>query len=132
MMAFPLSVANPVATPASPTNERVRELNQLARRYTADLAATVQRNWQPPVGTDASRACFVAVTQIVTGVIADIAIDDQCGYGDAGKESILDALLKSDPLPYSGYESVFTRRLVIGFKSDPATVRVWLNPKGDR
>ena len=41
-----------------------------------------------------------------------VAEDDE-----AGQESIKRAVLKADPLPYAGFEEVFSRNLTINFRA---------------
>ena len=45
-------------------------------------------------------------------------VDPSCPYDEAGRRSVEAAVLKAQPLPYQGFESVFNRTLILNFRAE--------------
>jgi colicin import membrane protein len=43
-------------------------------------------------------------------------VDSSCPYDEAGRRSVENAVLRAQPLPYQGFESVFQRDLTFTFR----------------
>ena len=61
--------------------------------------------------------CRVRITQIPGGEVIDASVDPSCPYDERGRRSIEAAVLKAQPLPYAGFESVFRRTLILNFEA---------------
>jgi len=56
------------------------------------------------------------ITQLPGGEVMSVEFEASCPYDEAGKRSVEAAVLKAQPLPYAGFESVFNRRLNFTFR----------------
>ncbi|PVZ84890.1 hypothetical protein C9426_21375 [Serratia sp. S1B] len=63
--------------------------------------------------------CKVAITQLPGGHISKIDFAPDCPYSRGAKQAILEAIQKSDPLPYQGFEQLFKPTIDIIFKLQP-------------
>ena len=58
------------------------------------------------------------IRQIPGGTVIDAQVDPSCPYDEAGRRSVEAAVLKAQPLPYQGFESVFNRTLILNFRAE--------------
>lgn len=90
--------------------------NSLKALYEASIKATVTRQWARPPVTKKGLSCVIKVSQIPGGGVVDVTIGSPCNAGSTVvKNSILNAVRKADPLPYSGFESEFQRLITFTF-----------------
>ena len=61
--------------------------------------------------------CRIVIRQIPGGEVIDAKVDPSCPYDERGRRSIEAAVLKAQPLPYAGFESVFARTLTLNFQA---------------
>jgi hypothetical protein len=87
----------------------------LSARYAAELTRAIENQWVRPDNLPDGQVCPVAITQIPGGTVVDLSVEADCPYDEAGKRSIKTAVLKAQPLPYLGFESVFRRKLELRF-----------------
>ena len=101
------------ATPALvPAGARGND-DGLKARYMAALNATARDNWNTALAPPRV-ICRVRFRQLPGGdVTEDIEFID-CPYDAQGRESVERALLKT-PMPYSGFELVFERIIILNF-----------------
>ncbi|MEZ5544111.1 MAG: cell envelope integrity protein TolA [Lysobacteraceae bacterium] len=85
----------------------------LAGRYLLALQQQIDRNWLRPDNLPEGVKCLVRVTQMVGGQVTGVDFS-RCPYDELGQRSV-EAALRREPLPYRGYESVFSRELSIPF-----------------
>lgn len=90
----------------------------LAARYADALRDAIARNWTRPDNVPAGWRCRVVIRQIPGGEVISATADSKCDYADAGKRSLEAAVLKAQPLPYVGFESVFQRSLGLDFRDE--------------
>jgi colicin import membrane protein len=60
--------------------------------------------------------CLLHIVQLKGGQVVSAKVDSSCPLDAVGRKSIEDAAYKSDPLPYKGFESVFSRTIDMTFK----------------
>lgn len=60
--------------------------------------------------------CRIAITQLPGGEVISAEVEPGCPYDDLAKRSVEAAVLKAQPLPYAGFEPVFSRKLVFTFR----------------
>ena len=89
----------------------------LTARYVAAIQQAIRQNWIKPDSVPLSQVCLLVIRQIAGGEVIDVQVDPSCPYDDAGKRSIEAAVLKAQPLPYAGFETVFSRTLRLKFKA---------------
>lgn len=101
-------------------NELFRKMDRAAKTSMADeYAAAIQDaitpNWVRQ--DDLTLApCEVHITQLPGGAVVSAVADDSCPYDTAGKVAVENAVLRSQPLPYKGFEGVFQRNLTVTFR----------------
>lgn len=110
----------PALDSAQKMNELFRKMDRAAKTSMADeYAAAIQDaitpNWVRQ--DDLTLApCEVHITQLPGGAVVSAVADDSCPYDTAGKVAVENAVLRSQPLPYKGFEGVFQRNLTVTFR----------------
>jgi colicin import membrane protein len=87
----------------------------LLAQYLAAIQNAVTQNWLRPDNMP-STPCIVHIVQLPGGDVMSAKVDSSCPYDDAGKRSIENAVLRAQPLPYKGFESVFQRNIDFTFR----------------
>jgi colicin import membrane protein len=87
----------------------------LRARYAAAIQAAVTSKWTRPDNMP-GLPCRMRITQLPGGEVMSVEFEASCPYDEAGKRSVEAAVLKAQPLPYAGFESVFNRRLNFTFR----------------
>ncbi len=99
--------------PPPPGNQGVD--TGLAARYAAALQEAILRNWTRPETVPIGQRCRIVIRQIPGGEVVSAEVDPSCPYDELGRRSVEAAVLKAQPLPYAGFESVFQRTLILNF-----------------
>jgi colicin import membrane protein len=94
------------------------KLQQLMALYQSSVISSVTRQWNKPATANKNLVCHVRVRQIPGGGVVDAQISTPCNANSIVQKSIIDAILKADPLPYKGFEKVFSRQAVFIFKPE--------------
>lgn len=89
----------------------------LLARYQAALQQAVLRNFTRPDSMPVGQRCKVVIKQLPGGEVVDVQVAPGCPFDDLGKRYVEAAVLKAQPLPYAGYESVFSRTLIFTFEA---------------
>ncbi|MGN6512486.1 MAG: cell envelope integrity protein TolA [Lysobacteraceae bacterium] len=89
----------------------------LLSRYMAALQAAIVQNWVRPDSVPIGQRCRIVIRQIPGGQVIDAQVDPSCPYDEAGRRSVEAAVLKAQPLPYAGFEAVFSRTLKLNFEA---------------
>ncbi|WP_049623130.1 cell envelope integrity protein TolA [Frateuria defendens] len=87
----------------------------LLGQYLAAVQNAVTQNWLRPDNMP-SVPCVVHITQLPGGDVMSAKVDPSCPYDEAGRRSVENAVLRAQPLPYKGFESVFQRNLTFTFR----------------
>ncbi|KRA20393.1 cell envelope integrity protein TolA [Lysobacter sp. Root604] len=87
----------------------------LMHEYTRAVQSAILKRWTRPQSAVVGQHCVLDVRQLPGGIVASVDVASDCEYDAAGRQSIMAATLKAQPLPYAGYESVFHRRLILKF-----------------
>jgi alkylation response protein AidB-like acyl-CoA dehydrogenase len=72
------------------------------------------QNWMRPDTTE-SVVCDVNIKQIPGGEVLSANVVEPCRTDALTKQSIEAAILRAQPLPYKGFESVFRREIIFTF-----------------
>ncbi len=88
----------------------------LTTLYESAINSAVTRQWARPSGTPAGLKCQIKVNQIPGGGVIDVSIGSPCNASAVVRNSIINAVKKADPLPYTGFEQVFDRRIIFTFQ----------------
>jgi colicin import membrane protein len=89
----------------------------LLGRYAAALQAAITQKWVRPDNIPPGAVCRLVIRQLPGGEVIDAQVSSPCVYDEAGRRSIEAAVLKAQPLPYAGFEKVFTRQLTLNFRA---------------
>lgn len=89
----------------------------LKAQYAQAIADAIRRNWTRPENVPLDAACRLEIRQIRGGEVIDVQVSPSCPYDDLGRRSVEAAVLKAAPLPYQGFEAVFSRDLVLYFRA---------------
>ena len=87
----------------------------LAARYAAALQEAILRNWTRPDTVPLGQRCRITIRQLPGGEVIDAEVAPSCPYDELGRRSVEAAVLKAQPLPYAGFEAVFSRTLNLNF-----------------
>jgi colicin import membrane protein len=61
--------------------------------------------------------CKLVIRQLPGGEVMDVQVSASCPYDELGRRSVEAAVLKAQPLPYAGFETVFSRTLTLNFEA---------------
>lgn len=103
------------ASGSPPAGNRGTADSGLLEKYRAAIQSAVTGNWTRPENMP-NLPCKMTIIQLPGGQVMDVQFDGSCPYDDLGKRSVEAAVLKAQPLPYAGFESVFDRRLNFTFR----------------
>lgn len=102
--------------PESLMLQQWREM-ELQARYVQALVDRIRGNWKRPDRIAGRAVCRLKVRQNPGGNVISAEVLPDCPYDDAARRSIEAAVLRSQPLPYEGFESVFSRILILDFRA---------------
>lgn len=92
--------------------------NSLAGRYALAIQQAVLQNWLRPESARPGIRCTLVIVQIPGGEVIQASVSAPCNADDLTRRSIEAAVLKAQPLPYNGFESVFQREIRFNFRYD--------------
>jgi colicin import membrane protein len=110
--------ASEAAAGASPPPGDPDADNALRSRYAAALTRAIRSNWTRPDNVPLAARCDISITQLPGGKVIRVDVSPSCPYDALGKRSVEAAVLKAQPLPYAGFESVFSRQLLLHFQAE--------------
>ncbi len=90
----------------------------LRGRYAAALQDAIRAKWTRPENIPPGALCVLKIRQLPGGEVVDAQVESPCVFDEQGRRSIEAAVLKAQPLPYAGFESVFARTLTVRFRAD--------------
>ncbi len=91
------------------------QLATLEQQYIAVLQATITSRWKRPPSV-MQIDCKVQISQIPGGEVINVAIMSPCRTDEITKRTIVAAVNRSSPLPYRGFEKVFSRQIILNFR----------------
>lgn len=92
--------------------------DSLQAQYFAAIQNAVTNNWQRPETTQPGVRCVLRIVQIPGGDVIGVQISSPCNADVMTRNSLEQAVKRAAPLPYKGYESVFTRDINFNFTYD--------------
>lgn len=110
------AAASSVAPAAGPVGNGGTD-EDLRGRYAAAIQEAVLRQWTRPESIPVGTRCKVVIRQLPGGEVVSAEVQPGCAMDAAGQDSVERAVLKAQPLPYRGYESVFARTLTLNFEA---------------
>jgi colicin import membrane protein len=88
--------------------------------YSVALKDAITRQWTRPESIPLGVPCQVRIRQIPGGEVVDVQVSAGCPYDQLGRRSLEAAVLKASPLPYAGFETVFSRDVILTFRPEDA------------
>jgi len=92
--------------------------DDLRGRYQLAIQQAVTAAWLRPESTRAGVQCRIRIVQIPGGEVISASIVTPCNADELTRGSIERAVMRAQPLPYRGYESVFSREITFTFRYD--------------
>jgi colicin import membrane protein len=114
-------VPQPAAAPDRPPADRIGNNGtdeSLLGRYQVAIQQAVLQNWLRPDSARPGLECRLRIIQIPGGEVIQVSVTSPCNADDLTRRSIEAAVMKAQPLPYRGYESVFQRDILFKFRYD--------------
>ena len=108
------SASTAQASTSQPAGNAGADAN-LKGEYAAAIQKAVLSQWIRPDSVPLGQRCTIAIRQLPGGEVVEAKVAANCPYDEAGKRSIEAAVLRAQPLPYRGFESVFARNLTFNF-----------------
>ena len=90
----------------------------LKARYAAALQAAILAKWTRPDTVPLGATCRLSIRQLPGGQVMGVEVSSPCAYDEQGRRSIEAAVLKAQPLPYAGFEAVFSRNVNLNFRAE--------------
>lgn len=90
----------------------------LRGRYAAALQEAIRAKWNRPENIASGALCVLKIRQLPGGEVVDVQVQSPCVFDEQGRRSVEAAVLKAQPLPYAGFESVFARDVTLRFRAD--------------
>ena len=106
------------AAAANPPPGQRGSAPNLGAQYSQALIEKIRSNWVRPDNVSPDQICKIVIRQIPGGSVIDVQVDPSCPYDEVGRRSVEAAVLKAQPLPYQGFESVFNRTLILKFRAE--------------
>lgn len=86
--------------------------------YARAIFTVVQQQWEHDSynsDLEPSSSCAARIVQMPGGDILSVDILPECDFNKAGRAAIVEAVRRSGPLPYHGFESVYQREIRMVF-----------------
>lgn len=105
------------ATQAPPAEQRRSGSGGSAMAaYQAAIQNAVTQAWVRPNNIPDGAVCPIHIVQIPGGQVVSVTIESDCPFDAAAKRSVKNAVLRAQPLPYTGFEKQFENDLTLNFK----------------
>ncbi|MGE8227765.1 MAG: cell envelope integrity protein TolA [Stenotrophomonas sp.] len=101
--------------PSTPSPGQGGTSNDLTAKYAAAIQQAVVAQWTRPDNVPNGTRCRILIKQLPGGGVASAEVQPGCAMDAAAQESIERAVLRAQPLPFRGYETVFRRELLFTF-----------------
>jgi colicin import membrane protein len=92
--------------------------DSLQAQYFAAIQNAITNNWLRPDAAQAGLHCVIRIVQIPGGDVIGVQIGSPCNADPMTRTSIEQAVKRASPLPYKGFEGVFSRDFNLNFTYD--------------
>ncbi len=110
--------ASSAASSASPPPGQGGQAPNLLGAYERALQQAILSNWTRPESVPLGQRCKIVIRQIPGGQVIEAQVDPSCPFDEPGRRSVERAVLLAQPLPYKGFESVFSRTITLNFRAE--------------
>ena len=101
----------------SDSKHHVSAPSDLRQAYSEAIMRKVLSFWNRPADLSTEDVCPIRVRQVPGGLVIEAEAMPDCPYSEAQRRSAEAAILRAQPLPYVGFEPVFSRVLVLRFRA---------------
>lgn len=115
----PAVAPGPAAVAATPLAGNAGDDTGLQAAYALAIQNAVERHWIRPETIPPGTPCRIRVIQLPGGEVISVEVEANCPFDAIGQRSLEAAVLRAQPLPYAGFESVFRREVVFTFRAPP-------------
>jgi hypothetical protein len=123
-MAGGALAASLVIIPATGSSAQVRGPG--SSEYATAIRAAVQHQWDADsyaAGLEPGSSCAARIVQMPGGHIQSVDFFPDCDFDDAGRSGIVEAVRRSGPLPYQGFESEYPQEIRMVFRAASVDAR---------
>lgn len=120
VLAAPVWAASSAAHPGTSTKAPdvgSPEWKALQAEYGEAIRARVLSHWRMPPSVVGNGRCTVEIRQVPGGNVVSAWADEDCPFDEIGRQSLEAAVINAQPMPYRGYEAVFSRSLRMTFEA---------------
>lgn len=100
-----------------PADESEASKDALTNAYVKAIQEAVVTRWVRPSTLPLGSRCKMFIRQLRGGEVIAVRADPNCPYDEPSRRSAEAAVLRAQPLPYCGYESVFRETLILNFEA---------------
>ncbi|HZX79526.1 MAG TPA: TonB C-terminal domain-containing protein, partial [Lysobacter sp.] len=115
-LTAPRSGGSPTPGPAA-ASAGAGDDDGLRARYAAALQEAIRSKWIRPDNVQSGALCVLRIRQLPGGEVMEVSVGSPCVFDEQGQRSIEAAVRKAEPLPYAGFEKVFSRDLKVNFRA---------------
>lgn len=104
-----------------------QSLGPASGEYARAIRGAIQPRWELDSYNselEPSSSCALRILQMPGGDVLSVDVLPDCDFNEAGRAGLVDAVRRSAPLPYHGFESVFQREIRIVFRAASASDRL--------
>ena len=94
---------------------RNSQLNDAETEYILTIKSKIENNWLIPHDTKHDKICTVVLSQLPSGKVTNVKLH-ACMGDSLYKDSLINAVWKSSPLPIAPDVEVFTENIVLQFE----------------
>lgn len=92
--------------------------DSMQAQYWAAIQNAITNNWLRPDSAQAGLRCTIRIVQIPGGDVIGVQLGSPCNADPQTRTSIEQAVKRASPLPYKGFEGVFSRDFNLNFTYD--------------
>lgn len=92
--------------------------DSMQAQYWAAIQNAITNNWLRPDSAQAGLRCTIRIVQIPGGDVIGVQLGSPCNADPQTRTSIEQAVKRASPLPYKGFENVFSRDFNLNFTYD--------------
>ena len=79
------------------------------------VARAIESEWIRPDDVPKGQRCPIRIRIIQGGEVISAVVQPGCPYSGAARRSVEDAVMKASPLPFKGFEDVYSREFTVNF-----------------
>lgn len=106
----------PRPAPSAPAGGNEGADTDLRAQYVLAIQRAIESNWIRPDTVPPGAVCPILIVQLRGGEVISAEVQSGCPYDELAQRSVEAAVLRAQPLPYAGFETVFERTITLRFR----------------